>query len=58
MQFAQVAKPRFDEDRPFQVTVIDPSLKNDHAVTDRFRRVFRTVKFIPEKHENIDWNSI
>ena len=56
LQFAEVARARFAEGRPLPVTIIDPFA--DDATADRFRRVFRYVNVIKQKHEEFDWSSI
>jgi len=54
MQFAGVAMARHRENRPLPVVVINPRL--DEAGMSRFRRVFRSVEFVREFHEKIDWS--
>ena len=56
MQFAVVARARNVENRPLRVIVIDPFV--DQAAEDRFRRVFRSVEFVGEPHEEFDWQSL
>lgn len=56
MQFAEVARSRWDKQRPLRVVVIDPFL--NECSESRFRRVFREVDFIEEHHENVDWSSL
>jgi hypothetical protein len=53
MQFAEVARKRWDESRPLKVIVIDPSVKE--IAKERFRRVFRSVEFVSSNHETVDW---
>jgi hypothetical protein len=53
MQFAEVASKRIEENRPMEVTVIDPCL--DEETKRRFVRVFRNVRFEKSKHETFDW---
>jgi hypothetical protein len=54
MQFAEVARKRWDESRPLKVIVIDPSV--NEIAKERFRRVFRSVEFVSSNHETVDWN--
>ena len=56
MQFAEVAQKRQGDGRPLRVFVVDPCA--NEASKDRFRRVFRSVEFIPRKHEEFDWSSL
>lgn len=56
MQFAQVARARTQEGRPLRVHVIDPCLTSD--AKQRFRRVFKKVKFEKCTHEEFDWSSL
>lgn len=56
LQFAEVAQKRQGEGRPLPVSVVDPY--EDEASKDRFRRVFRYVDFINEKHESFDWSTL
>lgn len=56
MTFAEVACARFQAGRPLPVIVIDPS--TDGAAMDRFRSVFRDVKFITKKHQEFDWSTL
>lgn len=56
MQFAQIARQRSQEGRPLQVTVIDPKVCG--STEDRFRRVFRDVKFVKHPHEELDWVTV
>jgi hypothetical protein len=56
MQFAEVARARMCENRPLEVRVIDPFW--NEAAKDRFRRVFRSVDFVLEHHEQFDWSSV
>jgi hypothetical protein len=55
MQFAEVARKRWDEKRPLKVIVIDPYLKKK-IDKERFLRVFRSVEFVTSNHETVDWN--
>lgn len=54
MQFAQIARARATENRPLQVTGVDPYIEN--PMRERFHRVFRTVDFVKCAHETFDWN--
>jgi len=54
MQFAEVARRRWSENRPLCVIVIDPC--DNDATRDRFRRVFRSVEFVNSHHETVDWS--
>ena len=56
MQFAEVAPARRREGRPLPVTVVDPYA--DRANKERFRRVFRSVEFVPRKHEDFGWSNL
>ena len=56
MQFAEVARSRWDKRNPLRVVVIDPFA--NETSKSRFRRVFREVEFIKEHHENVDWSSL
>ena len=56
MQFAGVARARHNGGHPLAVTVVDPYA--DEQSKNRFRRVFRCVEFVPEKHEDFDWSSL
>jgi hypothetical protein len=53
MQFAEIARSRFDESRPLSVKVIDPFVSEE--TKNRFRRVFRSVDFVELHHETVDW---
>jgi hypothetical protein len=54
MQFAEVARKRRGESRPLPVIVIDPFASE--AAKERFRRVFRSVDFVSDRHETVDWS--
>lgn len=54
VQFAEVVRVRRHESRPLPVIVIDPY----EASKDRLCRVFRSVKFVPKRHERFDWSSL
>lgn len=54
MQFSEVARARKTESRPLRVIVVDPFV--DLAAEDRFRRVFRSVDFVKNGHEEFDWS--
>lgn len=54
MQFADVARSRWDGPRRLHVVVIDPFATKTSK--SRFRRVFRDVEFIEEHHEDVDWS--
>ncbi len=56
MQFAEVARTRQRDGRPVRVVVIDPSV--DGAAKDRFRRVFRCVRFVEKNHQDVDWTRL
>ncbi len=56
MQFAEVARIRKAEGRPLNVIVVDPGLATNELAKNRFRRVFHEVEFVPESHDEIDWN--
>ncbi|MCH8880881.1 MAG: hypothetical protein IID34_13505 [Planctomycetes bacterium] len=56
MQFAEVARSRWDKRNPLRVVVIDPFV--NESSKSRFRCVFRNVEFIKERHENVDWASL
>jgi hypothetical protein len=56
MQFAEIACKRLEEGRPLPIIVINPAA--DEATKERFRRVFRSVEFVPSCHETVDWNSL
>lgn len=56
LQFGEVARARLAEGRPLPVTIIDPFA--DDAFVNRFRRVFRYVDVVKQKHEEFDWLSI
>lgn len=56
MQFAEIAQARARNSKTLPVIVIDPFV--DKSSKDRFRRVFRSVNFINEKHETYDWSSL
>ena len=56
MQFAQVARARYDEGRPLNVAVIDPFV--NETTKERFRRVFRSVDFVEKHHEEVDWMNL
>ncbi len=55
MQFVEVARNRLREGRPLRIIVIDPFI-NDDAM-ERFERVFRSVEFMKEPHEEVDWTA-
>ena len=55
MKFVEVARNRVKEDNPLRIIVVDPFL-NDESM-ERFERVFRSVEFMKERHEEIDWTS-
>lgn len=56
MQFAEVARARARESRPLRVFAIDPFA--NEAMKERFRRVFRSVEFVAQPHEEFDWSKI
>lgn len=53
MQFGAVARDRASENRALPVVVIDPYITE--LGRERFRRVFRTVEFVMERHESVNW---
>lgn len=57
LQFAASMMKRHEESRPLKVTVIDPGAANQDFI-QRFLRVFRDVRFIPERHEKFDWSRL
>jgi hypothetical protein len=56
MQLAEVARTRRGEGRPLPVIVIDPFASE--PAKERFRRVFRSVELVKQRHEEFDWASI
>lgn len=56
MQFVEVARNRLEEGRPLKIIVIDPFINDD--VMERFERVFRSVEFVKECHEEVDWTAL
>lgn len=56
MRFAEIARARHRKERPLRVVVIDPCM--NEAGKERFRRVFRTVEFLKQHHQTVDWTSL
>ena len=54
LQFADVAMIRAHEDRALPLTVVNPGL--DEVAKLRYEKVFRTVKFVNMRHEELDWS--
>ncbi len=54
-QFVEVARNRKAEGRPLKMIVVDPFLNEESM--ERFERVFRSVEFVKERHEDVDWTS-
>jgi SIR2-like protein len=57
MKFSDVVRRRQENGCPLQVSVIDPGIEKNEQARNRFQRVFREVKFVPNGHENINWNN-
>ncbi|GEM_PF-1016843 len=57
LQFAELVRKRAKEGRPLAVTVIDPYV-NKAGVAERFRRVFRWVRPVEKRHEEVDWEAL
>lgn len=55
MQFAEVVRARVREARPLRVLVVDPFMDQ---VKERIQRVFRSVDFIAQRHEDFDWSKV
>ncbi len=57
LQFAASMMKRHEGRRSPRMTVIDPGA-SDPAFSQRFLRVFGDVRFIPERHEGLDWSRL
>lgn len=56
LQFANLARARAGKNQSLRVVVVDPCA--DRTSKDRFRRVFRCVRFIKKRHQDTDWTSL